>query len=398
MPDNKKVNKSSQSTGKRRKSKRKANSPLSDAESTGFFSGGIVSVNSENGKGVSNSRKKINVSNCIEIRGSNSRQEQNTQRNMASFPQSQPQPSTFTFGSPSQFNQNSPQSLYGSNMMQNLSTPMQSNFQFQPVSSTPPLWATELLEDVRQIKDRLKTVDRIDKTVNLINVKVTDLETSLKSLEVRVNETELSCKFMSDASEKTNEELKVAKDELKSLKQQTKNLEIEKQNLEEKITKLETRSMGDNLMFYGMKEERDEDCKKLVKEVFQNQLGMSDEEAGEIRVIRAHRVGPRRPRMTKPRPVVAKFFDPDQRERIRQLSFDHADDLKAADIGMGIQWPKIIRDKRRDLIATMNRLKKDPLYKNKEIKLVVDKLLVDGRVYRPGGAQFNPDEETDSME
>lgn len=35
----------------------------------------------------------------------------------------------------------------------------------------------------------------------MINAKVTDLETQMKSLDVRVNETEKSCKFISEINE-----------------------------------------------------------------------------------------------------------------------------------------------------------------------------------------------------
>ena len=75
---------------------------------------------------------------------------------------------------------------------------------FQPTTAPPPApppWATELLEEVKQIKTKLQSIEKIEKTVNSINVKVSDLETKMKALDTRVNETEKSCQFSSSVAE-----------------------------------------------------------------------------------------------------------------------------------------------------------------------------------------------------
>jgi cell division protein FtsB len=252
-----------------------------------------------------------------------------------------------------------------------------------------PQWATEILEEVKHIRQKMQTVENTDKTVNIINAKVTDLENNVKVLEKRISENEAACKFISDSHDSAQDSLKSANDEIRSLKkmcqsleENSNSLESEKNELLEKITKLEMRSMNDNLMFYGIPENEGEDCKQLIRDIWTEQLEMSVDDANGVRIVRAHRVGGKRRGANKPRPIVAKFFDPDQREQIRTLSFDHSDALKSADKGIGVQWPKVIRDRRRELIPTMTRLRKDPLYKNKDVKLVVDKLLVDGREYK----------------
>ena len=67
------------------------------------------------------------------------------------------------------------------------------------------------------VQQKLQCVEKIKKTVNMINVKVTDLETQMKSLDLRVTETEKSCKFISETHESNKKELKTAKDSLSNL-------------------------------------------------------------------------------------------------------------------------------------------------------------------------------------
>lgn len=94
-----------------------------------------------------------------------------------------------------------------------------------------------------------------------------------------------------------------------SLEENSSSLESEKNDLLEIITKLEMRSMNDNLMFYGIPENEGEDCKQLIRDIWTEQLEMSVDDANGVRIVRAHRVGGKRRSANKPRPIVAKFFD-----------------------------------------------------------------------------------------
>ena len=88
-----------------------------------------------------------------------------------------------------------------------------------------PTMASKLLEDMEPVKQKLQCVEKIEKTVNMINVKVTDLETQMKSLDVRINKTEKSCKFISETNESNKKELKNAQDSLSNLRKHCQNLE-----------------------------------------------------------------------------------------------------------------------------------------------------------------------------
>lgn len=58
-------------------------------------------------------------------------------------------------------------------------------------------WVSELIEDVKQIKLSMANLDQIERTVNTINMKLSDLEIKVNSIEPRVIEVERSWSFMS---------------------------------------------------------------------------------------------------------------------------------------------------------------------------------------------------------
>ena len=62
--------------------------------------------------------------------------------------------------------------------------------------------------------------------------------------------------------------MKSAKDELKDVKKTCNQLENDTKTIKEKMVDLESRSMGENLMFYGITERgKDENCEELVTTV-----------------------------------------------------------------------------------------------------------------------------------
>ena len=83
--------------------------------------------------------------------------------------------------------------------MQNSPPPQFANaFGFH--ASAPP-WVAKLLDDMEQVKQKLQGIDKNEKTVNLINSKVSDLELKMGDLDKRLTENEKSCQFISNSNE-----------------------------------------------------------------------------------------------------------------------------------------------------------------------------------------------------
>ena len=99
---------------------------------------------------------------------------------------------------------------------------------------------------------------------------------------------------------------------------------------------------------------------------------------------RVHRVG----LLTrgKSRPIVAKFHY--YKNLSEKKSFDLADTLKAANIGIGAQWPKQMREIRKPLHSVMIQERQ----KGNTVKLVKDELYINGPLYRekPAAANTGP--------
>lgn len=355
---------------KKRKSKRKANSPLNDSGQCS----GQCSLNGANAGGVSDVNKQTNNL-C------------NRSNSAYIFPNPHTQPPIMSF---SQIPFNIPQQQLTGSASNSFMSPTLSPNQMAssqqmyhmplPQTAGPPGWATELMNDVKQIKLSLVKLDNIEKTVNMINLKVTELETKVNAIDIRVDGVERSCTFISDENDDRKTELDTARSEIKTLKTSCKTLEDQNAKLETKMTDIESRSMRDNLLFYGIPESREnENCEDLVKQVCIEELQMP--EARDFLVDRVHRVGVQK--QNKIRPIVAKFHYFRDREAVRKTSYDHSETLKQANLGIGMQWPQQVREARKSLYPVMQREKQN----GKEVKLVRDKLYINGTEYRQGQDQ-----------
>jgi exonuclease III len=127
--------------------------------------------------------------------------------------------------------------------------------------------------------------------------------------------------------------------------------------------------MRDNLLFHNLPEEKDENCEQKVLTFIKEKLNI---EGQEVRLQRAHRIGPFNP--SKTRPIVAKFSDYPVREDVRRA----AKNLKGTNFGISEQYPKEVVEKRRQLVPIMVQARKD----GKEAYLRVDKLYINKQLYR----------------
>ena len=273
--------------------------------------------------------------------------------------------------------QQMPQMPFGSQYM--TSPPFNAQFPATGAgpSSTPPQWASQIMEDIKSIKISVSKIDGIEKMVHNINAKVNDLETKVKTIDSKVEECEKSSQFVSNEFEKTKKELKSANDDLKRLNGKCKDfekavntLETKNKTLEDKTNDLEFRSLRENLLFHGIPEGPNENCEDLVHQFLTDIL-----EIGQVvKIDRAHRLGKPKGRV---RPIVVKFHNYKDRELIRTKAADKSDKLKDLNQGVGVQQTKAVLQKRRDMNAVFDREKAA----GRQVKWAGAKLLVrDGNV------------------
>ena len=81
-------------------------------------------------------------------------------------------------------------------------------------------------------------MDKIEKTVNMINAKVSDLETKMKDMDTRLITNEKACEFVAKEHEQSKTEMKAAKGDMKNIKQTCEKLTFDMDNKHSILFKL----------------------------------------------------------------------------------------------------------------------------------------------------------------
>ena len=378
---------------KKSKKKRKANSPLNDVAETAVV-GGVPSVRKVKTKYDTEQSKVVPL-----VPGSDSITYTSlTMNNSGVMSGTGPMPgpgqgAMYMYPSPAPVGSHSYGSPSYSQVMGPATgpppiPPQQLSFQTSPPPPIRPEWVNEISEDIKSIK---LGMNKIDKTLNVISVKVNSLEEKLSTIDTRVTEVENSCSFVNEKYETQKTEIQNTKATIKSIQDQCKQLEDKQEEMkvhtdnlskiDSKLLDLESRSMRENLMFFGFEEEAGidddtEDCFEKVKTFLKDDLEFEQEVVERIELDRAHRMGKKRTGTI--RPIVAKFHRYGDREKVRTKGYEKREDLKIKKLSVRAQWPKEIMDKRKPLYSVFKREKE----LGKEVKFVKDKLFIDGEEYK----------------
>ncbi|KAL4236556.1 hypothetical protein ACF0H5_004941 [Mactra antiquata] len=258
-----------------------------------------------------------------------------------------------------------------------------------PVPSTPPEWARVLIEDVRHIKEFMPKIESLQQSINLINVRTTTAETKIKTLETKNAEASESLQFLGKEYEDQKKQLEKYKQQVNKLQNKCENLEsivqehkLKEIKFQEKIWDLESRSMQNNLIFYGLDEPEPpkngeaaepDQCKQLVRGLIADELHIDHT---QMVIERVHRLGGATAK--KPRPIVAKFHDFKEREQIRFKSYDEESKkrLKEKKYGVEMQTPQAYRDAKKAFTGHIDSQKLD----KKNTKIVGNKLFQNNKI------------------
>jgi hypothetical protein len=134
--------------------------------------------------------------------------------------------------------------------------------------------------------------------------------------------------------------------------------------------------MCDYLIFYNVEEKEGESTTALIHEILEKRLDIENASTKVI-IDRSHRMGRKLSASSKPRPIVAKFNRYQQREDVRV----NAHKLKGTKIGISEQFPEEIAKVRKSLYPELKKAKAQ----GKKAKLIRDKLIIDGQLFKPTG-------------
>lgn len=258
-------------------------------------------------------------------------------------------------------------------------------------NTQPPPWATCIIDDIKSIKLAVSKIENVEKTVNNISTKLSDLENKVGSIDKRVAEAEAATTFISSQYDIQSKELRSASDSVKLLQKSCsdlnsniKSIERDRDSVTNRLSDLEFRSMKENLIFYGIPETRpgsmeSENCELLVKNMINNYLSI---ETDAINFDRSHRLGNTPYTSGKPRPIVVKFHAFSDREKVRTAGYAKKDELKAKELGIGVQLPKEWRDARKELYPIMQKERMN----GKTVKFIGNKLYINGTLHTPASS------------
>lgn len=178
-------------------------------------------------------------------------------------------------------------------------------------------------EDVRltfeksdgKIIDRLATMDtKFTGMFNDLRQELTTLKTdmgvtnkNLESVSNKVDDIEKSVDFQSKS---LDEAKKTQTDSMEKSKQE---LEAKIKQLDDKLLLMEKHDRKYNLLFYGIKEEKDENVYDKMRELFISDLELDDEKVQSMYFAHGHRLPSRSP---GPKRIILRFLSFEERELV----------------------------------------------------------------------------------
>ena len=244
---------------------------------------------------------------------------------------------------------------------------------------------SQILKRLDSIESSLGKLTKIEASVNLMTYKLDCVENRVKDTESKMSNLEDSVKFASDQydsvqtdlknltasiNDKLEPEVKRMTSQVRDTTSQVEGLQRQNKELREALNEQQYRSMRDNLIFSGIKEEDKEETQEVLNAFIHEKLKIEEILSFE----RVHRLGPPTGAGAKPRNIIAKFTYYKQREQVRMA----APKLKGLAFGINEQFPKDVMETRKQLIPLFREAKR----KRQKAKLVMDKLYIEGvRVY-----------------
>ena len=256
------------------------------------------------------------------------------------------------------------------------------------------------------IENSLTKLGSIESDVTLVRADVSRIKTDNIEFNRRLLEVEVSCQNNSDSFDNITKSTDSNQQKIQKLQQENNYLNSQLQetkfnyaNLKEDFLELQSRSMQENLLFFGIEEAEVQENKttsdnienneieqpaptteSVLREFLVKELKIEEHRQSQIRFDRVHRLGARKRYNRNPRPIVVKFEHYTDRELVRQAGMD-LNSNPDSKMKVREQFPREIEERRKVLYPVMYRIKtKNP---NAKVNLVRDKLYVNSKLYIP---------------
>lgn len=239
---------------------------------------------------------------------------------------------------------------------------------------------------IESLKSSQEWQDDITKKINkLLNIfpLFEDFKEELKSLKEENDKLRKLVKATDNEVKTLKTTLDTFATDLPNIQDQLNKANLDLEEQKRRNIKLEAQSRRNNIKFFNVPESEtdgsNKGTEKVLKNLLRNELKMSKDAVDHLEFERVHRIPTRRNTdqadANKPRPIIAKMSFFKDKGRI----FQHVKNINPTlKIGVADDFPKEIEDMRKELLPVLKKAKKQ----NKRASFNVDKLIIDGHIYR----------------
>ena len=202
--------------------------------------------------------------------------------------------------------------------------------------------------NTRRLNDMQAQLDQANAEISLLRAKVKSLEESLEFTQAEQDE----------------------------VKERVNTCEEDQMRNEDELIRQSIYSRCWNLIIYGMKESKSENCTDLVKNVMSSALKINEDKVRSMRFCGVHRLGKfKQNRSEKPRPVIARFICREDQDLVWRERYN----LKGSCFKLAEDLPPAVREIRKTiLVPAMKEAKKT---EGTKATITGDRLIVNGKRY-----------------
>ena len=202
--------------------------------------------------------------------------------------------------------------------------------------------------NTRRLNDMQAQLDQANAEISSLRAKVKSLEESLEFTQAEQDE----------------------------VKERVNTCEEDQMRNEDELIRQSIYSRRWNLIMYGMKESKSENCTDLVKNVMSSALKINEDKVRSMRFCGVHRLGKfKQNRSEKPRPVIARFTCREDRDLVWRERYN----LKGSCFKLAEDLPPAVREIRKTiLVPAMKEAKKT---EGTKATITGDRLIVNGKRY-----------------
>ena len=232
------------------------------------------------------------------------------------------------------------------------------------------------ISQIGTIKEKMATHET--KVISM-NMRVGEMQDKIDDYDRSIHYYSQTCDDLIRSNTSLKENVENLTTKVEYLQKQQTDINIRQSNADEKLIDIQWRSMRENLIFTGISEPWDRSkvndyCESMVREFIRDELHIDK----EISFDRVHRLGRYSRYQRYPRPIVAKFTYYKDKELVRVAASQY---LTGNRYRVKEQFPSKIEERRKLLYGEARSARQN---RNNRVKLVRDKLYINGRQYIPG--------------